>query len=184
VHLIRTSFRYAGRQHRDAIVNALKPVYTAPSEQAAKDRFDEFAAEGGARYPAIIQLWNNSWAEFVPFLEYDVAGMTEFVHELSSCPGSPTKTQGLVVDSGSRRAGGDHLWGCRCSGDGGGRVGRFVGVSGSVFSGWDPRAVAGSVVLGATSPPGGVGVGRLRGVVAGDPDAACWRSPFGDVVLG
>jgi hypothetical protein len=30
VHLIRASFRYAGRQHRDAIVTSLKPVYTAP----------------------------------------------------------------------------------------------------------------------------------------------------------
>jgi transposase-like protein len=72
VHLIRNSFRYAGRQHRDAIVKSLKPVYTAPSEQAAKDRFAEFAAEWGERYPAIVQLWRNSWAEFVPFLEYDV----------------------------------------------------------------------------------------------------------------
>lgn len=38
VHLIRNSFRYVGRQHRDGIVKALKPVYTAPSEQAAKER--------------------------------------------------------------------------------------------------------------------------------------------------
>jgi putative transposase len=72
VHLIRNSFRYAGRQHRDGIVKALKPVYTAPSEQAAKDRFDEFKAEWGQRYPAIVRLWESSWAEFVPFLEYDV----------------------------------------------------------------------------------------------------------------
>ena len=72
VHLIRNSFRYAGRQHRDGIVKALKPVYTAPSEQAAKDRFAEFTAEWGQRYPAIVRLWESSWAEFVPFLEYDV----------------------------------------------------------------------------------------------------------------
>ena len=72
VHLIRNSFRYAGRQHRDGIGKALRPGYTAPSEQAAKDRFEEFAAEWGGRYPAIVQLWRNSWAEFVPFLEYDV----------------------------------------------------------------------------------------------------------------
>jgi transposase-like protein len=72
VHLIRGSFRYAGRQHRDAIIRSLKPVYTAPSEAAAKDRFAEFAAEWGQRYPAIVRLWENSWAEFVPFLEYDV----------------------------------------------------------------------------------------------------------------
>jgi transposase-like protein len=72
VHLIRNSFRYAGRQHRDGIVKALKPVYTAPSEQAAKDRFAEFTAEWGQRYPAIVRLWEASLAEFVPFLEYDV----------------------------------------------------------------------------------------------------------------
>ncbi len=72
VHLIRNSFRHAGRQHRDGIVKALKPVYTAPSEQAAKDRCEEFAAGRGGRYPAIVQLWRSSWAEFVPFLEYDV----------------------------------------------------------------------------------------------------------------
>lgn len=56
VHLLRNSFRYAGRQHRDGIVKALKPVYTAPSEAAAKDRFGEFAAEWGGRYPAIVKL--------------------------------------------------------------------------------------------------------------------------------
>ncbi|MBG6226462.1 transposase-like protein [Arthrobacter sp. CAN_A2] len=66
VHFIRNSFRYAGRQHRDGIVKALKPVYTASSEQAAKDRFAEFTAEWGDRYPAIIKLWESAWAEFVP----------------------------------------------------------------------------------------------------------------------
>jgi putative transposase len=72
VHLIRNSFRYAGRQHRDAIAKALRPIYTAPSEAAAKERFAEFANDWGARYPAIVRLWENAWAEFVPFLEYDV----------------------------------------------------------------------------------------------------------------
>jgi transposase-like protein len=71
VHLIRNSFRDAGRQHRDGILKALKPVYTAPSERAAKERFAEFMAEWSQRYPAIVRLWESSWAEFVPFLEYD-----------------------------------------------------------------------------------------------------------------
>jgi len=35
VHLLRNSFRYAARQHWDAIAKALKPVYTAPTEAAA-----------------------------------------------------------------------------------------------------------------------------------------------------
>jgi putative transposase len=72
VHLLRNSFSYAGRQHRDQVAKALRPVYTAPSEAAAKQRFGEFAEAWGARYPAIVRLWETAWADFVPFLEYDV----------------------------------------------------------------------------------------------------------------
>ena len=71
VHLLRNSFRYAGRQHWDAIAKALKPVYTAPTESAARERFGEFAEAWGERYPAIVRLWENAWAEFVPFLGFD-----------------------------------------------------------------------------------------------------------------
>ena len=71
VHLLRNSFRYAGRQHWDAIAKALKPVYTAPTEAAARERFAEFTAAWGVRYPAIVRLWDRAWAEFVPFLAFD-----------------------------------------------------------------------------------------------------------------
>ncbi|NQE72678.1 Transposase for insertion sequence element IS905 [Nocardia gamkensis] len=71
VHLLRASFRYAGRQHWDAIAKALKPIYTAPTESAALERFYEFTEEWGTKYPAIVKLWENSWAEFVPFLAFD-----------------------------------------------------------------------------------------------------------------
>jgi putative transposase len=71
VHLLRNSFRYAGRQHWDAIAKALKPVYTAPTEAAAKERFADFTEAWGVRYPAIIRLWEHAWAEFTPFLAFD-----------------------------------------------------------------------------------------------------------------
>jgi putative transposase len=71
VHLLRNSFRYAGRQHWDAIAKALKPVYTAATESAAMERFLEFAEVWGGKYPAIVRLWENAWAEFVPFLSFD-----------------------------------------------------------------------------------------------------------------
>jgi putative transposase len=35
------------------------------------ERFLEFAEAWGARYPAIVRLWENAWAEFVPFLAFD-----------------------------------------------------------------------------------------------------------------
>ncbi|WP_310738423.1 IS256 family transposase [Microbispora sp. H10949] len=72
VHLLRASFRYAARQHWDAIAKALRPVYTAPTEAAALERFTEFAEAWGGRYPAIVKLWQDAWAEFVPFLSFDV----------------------------------------------------------------------------------------------------------------
>jgi putative transposase len=71
IHLLRAGFGYAARQHWDAIARALKPVYTAATQAAAEERRLEFAEAWGERYPAIVRLWENSWAEFVPFLQFD-----------------------------------------------------------------------------------------------------------------
>ena len=72
IHLIRNTFRFASRKYWDAIARDLKPVYTAPSESAARERFAEFTQKWGQQYPAIIKMWDNAWSEFVPFLDYDV----------------------------------------------------------------------------------------------------------------
>jgi putative transposase len=53
IHLLRASFRYAGRQHWDPIAKALRPVYTAPTESAARERFTEFTDAWGAKHPAL-----------------------------------------------------------------------------------------------------------------------------------
>jgi hypothetical protein len=72
LHLIRNTFRCgASRRDWDGISKALRPVYTAATEQAAKERFVEFTAEWGSEYPAIIRLWENAWAEYTPFLAFD-----------------------------------------------------------------------------------------------------------------
>jgi len=42
----------------------------AASEAEALDRFAEFSGTWEKRYPAIIRLWENAWAEFVPFLAF------------------------------------------------------------------------------------------------------------------
>lgn len=44
IHLLRTTFRYASRTYWAEMSRDLKPVYTAPTEAAAKERFGEFAA--------------------------------------------------------------------------------------------------------------------------------------------
>ena len=70
VHLLRNSFRYASRKDWPAIARDLKPIYTAPTEAAALDRLAEFSERWEVKYPAIVKLWENAWAEFVPFLSF------------------------------------------------------------------------------------------------------------------
>jgi putative transposase len=70
LHLIRNSFRYASKADWDEMARDLRPVYSAATEQAARVALEEFAGKWGERYPAIIRLWENAWAEFVPFLAY------------------------------------------------------------------------------------------------------------------
>jgi transposase-like protein len=36
------------------------------------ERFLEFAEVWGGKYPAIVRLWENVWAAFAPFLNFDV----------------------------------------------------------------------------------------------------------------
>ncbi len=72
IHLIRNTFRYASRKYWDQISHDLRPVYTAPSREAAEHERDVFLDKWGRPYPAIVGLWRNAWEEFTPFLDYDV----------------------------------------------------------------------------------------------------------------
>jgi putative transposase len=72
LHLIRNTFRLTSRKYWDELKRDLKPIYTAVNATAARAAFDELAAKWGARYPAVVRLWDNAWAEFIPFLDYDV----------------------------------------------------------------------------------------------------------------
>ena len=64
-------FGKRSRQDWDKLARALRPIYTADTVSAAEDRFLEFTEQWGAKYPAIVRLWENAWPEFVPFLQFD-----------------------------------------------------------------------------------------------------------------
>jgi transposase-like protein len=72
IHLLRNSFKYASKADWPAIAKELKPVYTAVNEQAALDAFAELSGKWERKYPAIVRLWTNAWAEFTPFLQFDI----------------------------------------------------------------------------------------------------------------
>jgi putative transposase len=72
IHLIRNTFRLASRKYWDELKRDIKPIYTAVNEAAARSAFEAMADKWGQRYPAIVRLWENAWAEFIPFLDYDL----------------------------------------------------------------------------------------------------------------
>ncbi len=72
IHLIRNTFRLAGRQDWDALRRDVKPIYTAVNAAAARTALDELTEKWGPKYAAITRLWENAWEEFIPFLDYDV----------------------------------------------------------------------------------------------------------------
>ena len=70
VHMVRNSLRYASKKHWQRIVKQMRQIYEAPTVEAAETAFAEFSDEWAGTYPAMIRSWENSWDEFVPFLEF------------------------------------------------------------------------------------------------------------------
>lgn len=74
VHLIRASMRFVAYGDLKAFTRALKPVYTAVDEAAARAVLEELAASPlGAKYPAAVATWTSAWDRFVPFLDFGPA---------------------------------------------------------------------------------------------------------------
>jgi transposase-like protein len=44
----------------------------AAATTTAATALDDLEAKLGGRYPAIIRLWRTAWAEFIPFLDYEI----------------------------------------------------------------------------------------------------------------
>lgn len=70
VHLLRSCMRYASYTDRRKMAAALRPIYTAPTEQAAKLALEEFRAQWKAKSPGAVAVWDRAWPEFVPFLAF------------------------------------------------------------------------------------------------------------------
>ena len=71
VHLIRHSLDFATWKTRKPLAAALRPIYTAPSAEAAAAALDGFAAgPWGTRFPTVVASWRRAWAQVVPFFAF------------------------------------------------------------------------------------------------------------------
>jgi putative transposase len=71
VHLIRNSLDYASWKDRKALAAAIKPVYTAPSAEAAVAELDAFE-EGpwGKKFPTVVAARRRAWDKVIPFFAF------------------------------------------------------------------------------------------------------------------
>jgi transposase-like protein len=62
VHLLRNSLEYANWKERKALARELRPIYTAPTADAARAALDALASSAwGARFPPVIAAWRRAW---------------------------------------------------------------------------------------------------------------------------
>lgn len=70
VHMLRNSVRYVAWADRKGVIAALKPIYSADTEQAAEAALEAFEKGVGQRYPMISKSWRANWQRVIPFLAF------------------------------------------------------------------------------------------------------------------
>ena len=71
VHLIRNSLDYASWKDRKALAAAIKPIYTAPSAEAAQAELDAFEqGDWGKKFPTVVGSWRRAWDRVIPFFAF------------------------------------------------------------------------------------------------------------------
>ena len=71
VHLMRNSLDYASWKDRKPLAAAIKPIYTAPSAEAALGELDAFeSGPWGKKFPTVVGAWRRAWDKVIPFFAF------------------------------------------------------------------------------------------------------------------
>jgi transposase-like protein len=74
VHLIRNSLDYANWKERKALAGGLKPIYSAPSLEAAQAALESFELSPlGQKFPTVVAAWKRAWDRVIPFFTFPPA---------------------------------------------------------------------------------------------------------------
>jgi transposase-like protein len=74
VHLIRNSLDYASWKDRRALAAAIRPIYTAPSAEAAEAALTAFEqGPWGQKFPTVVAAWRRAWDRVIPFFAFPPA---------------------------------------------------------------------------------------------------------------
>jgi transposase-like protein len=71
VHLMRQSLDLATWKERKSLAAALRPIYTAPTADAAAEALAAFETGAwGQRFPTIGKMWRRTWTAVIPFFAF------------------------------------------------------------------------------------------------------------------
>ena len=69
VHLIRASLAYVSWKERKALAADLKPIYRAPTAEAAELALGAFR-ERWPRHQVVADVWQRNWERVIPFFQF------------------------------------------------------------------------------------------------------------------
>jgi transposase-like protein len=72
VHQIRNATKFVCYKDRKEFCQDMKPIYTAPTVEAAKLALSEFKQKWGKKYPLSVASWERNWDLLTTFLKYPV----------------------------------------------------------------------------------------------------------------
>lgn len=72
VHQIRNATKFVSYKDRKAFCADMRPIYTAPTIEAAELALERFAQAWGARYPMSVESWRRHWDGLTAFFKYPV----------------------------------------------------------------------------------------------------------------
>jgi putative transposase len=106
IHLIRNCLRHVPWQYSKEVVADLKPIYQAPTLEAAEAALDAFAAKWDASFPAISQIWIRHWEQIIPLFDYPmeirkVIYTTNAIESLNRSLRKVIKTKAVFPDEAS-----------------------------------------------------------------------------------
>ena len=70
VHQIRNATQFVAWKDRRQFCADMRPIYTAPTIEAAKVALDHFEEKWGNRYPMAIASWHRNWDKLTTFFKY------------------------------------------------------------------------------------------------------------------
>jgi transposase-like protein len=72
VHQIRNATKFVSYKDRKTFCADMRPIYTAPTIEAAELALERFAQLWGGRYPMSVESWRRHWEGLTAFFKYPV----------------------------------------------------------------------------------------------------------------